>query len=45
VFVLVSTVVGLGWAWVARTRGTVRWSAISHVLFDFAGLGARAYLG
>ena len=43
-FVLVSTLVGLGWAWVARTRRTVLWSAVAHVLFDFSGLGARFYL-
>jgi hypothetical protein len=42
-FVLVSTVVGLLWGWVAFHTRSVRWTSAAHVLFDFSGLGGRVY--
>lgn len=42
-FVIVSGIVGLIWGLVARKSGSILWPAISHVLFDFSGLGARFY--
>jgi hypothetical protein len=41
--VLVAAAVGLMWGWVAYQTGTLVWVTISQVLFDFSGLGARAY--
>lgn len=41
--VIVAGLVGLGWGYVARATGTSRWTAASHALFDFSGLGARIY--
>jgi membrane protease YdiL (CAAX protease family) len=35
---------GLQWGWVAWRTGSIRWTTVSHVLFDFSGLGARLYL-
>jgi membrane protease YdiL (CAAX protease family) len=42
-FVAAAGVVGLMWGWVARGSGSILWPAISHVLSDFSGLGARIY--
>jgi membrane protease YdiL (CAAX protease family) len=39
-FVAVAIVLGLGWGWVARRTGSIRWVVVSHVLLDFGGLGA-----
>lgn len=41
--VLVAIVVGLMWGWVAHQTGSIFWITISHILFDFSGLGARIY--
>ncbi|TVR58046.1 MAG: CPBP family intramembrane metalloprotease [Gemmatimonadales bacterium] len=43
-FVGTATLFGLCWAWVAYRTGPIRWPVISHMLLDFAGLGARVYL-
>lgn len=43
-FVLVAGVVGLMWGWVARASGSILWPTLSHVLFDFSGLGGRVYV-
>lgn len=43
-FVGVAALFGLCWGWVAYRTGSIRWTAISHVLLDFAGLGGRVYL-
>jgi membrane protease YdiL (CAAX protease family) len=42
--VIVAGLVGLIWAWVARRDGSIRATTLSHVLFDFSGLGGRLYL-
>jgi membrane protease YdiL (CAAX protease family) len=42
-FVGVSLLLGLLWSRLANSAGSIRWTALSHVLFDFAGLGALAY--
>ena len=44
-FVLVAGIFGLGWAWLAQPSGSIRWTTLGHVLFDFGGLGALLYLG
>lgn len=41
--VVVAILVGLMWGWVARQTGSIFWVVISHILFDFSGLGARIY--
>lgn len=41
--VVVAVLVGLLWGWVARQTGSIFWVTISHILFDFSGLGARIY--
>ncbi|MGC9469852.1 MAG: CPBP family glutamic-type intramembrane protease [Anaerolineae bacterium] len=41
--VAVAGAVGLMWGWVARQSGSILWTTISHVLFNFSGLGARVY--
>jgi membrane protease YdiL (CAAX protease family) len=41
--VVVAGIVGLMWAWVAGSTGTLLWVTISHILFDFSGLGGRLY--
>jgi membrane protease YdiL (CAAX protease family) len=43
--VLVAGVFGLGWAYVARSTGSLLAVALAHALFDFSGLGGRVYLG
>lgn len=43
--VVVAGLVGLGWAWVAHRTKSILWVTLSHVLFDFSGLGARIYFG
>lgn len=42
--VIVAGLVGLMWGWVARETGSIRWTTVAHVLFDYSGLGARVYL-
>jgi membrane protease YdiL (CAAX protease family) len=41
--VVVAGVVGLMWGWVSRQTGSILWGTVSHILFDFSGLGARIY--
>jgi membrane protease YdiL (CAAX protease family) len=41
--VVVAGVVGLGWGWIVRRTGSLRWSTVAHIAFDFSGLGARLY--
>src|SRR4051812_3658497 len=43
--VAVSLLLGLVWGFVARHTGSIRWTTIAHILFDFSGLGARLYVG
>lgn len=43
-FVAVSILLGLMWGWVAFSTGSILLTFVSHVLFDFSGLGARLYL-
>jgi membrane protease YdiL (CAAX protease family) len=43
-FVAVATILGLVWGWAARRARSLLPGMISHVLFDFSGLGARAFL-
>jgi uncharacterized protein len=42
--VVVSGIVGLMWGWVAHQARSIVWVTVSHVLFDFSGLGGRVYL-
>lgn len=42
--VIVAGLVGLMWGWVARRSGSILRTTISHILFDFSGLGALIYL-
>lgn len=42
--VVVAGVMGLLWGWVAKRTRSIRWTVVSHVLFDYSGLGARIYL-
>ena len=42
-FVGTAALSGLQWGWVAWRTGSIRWTTVSHVLFDFSGLGARLY--
>ena len=42
-FVLFSFCLGLCYAFVANKQQSILWTAIAHILFDFAGLGARVY--
>lgn len=44
ILVVVAGLVGQMWGWVALQTGSILWTAVSHVLFDFSGLGARVYL-
>jgi membrane protease YdiL (CAAX protease family) len=30
---------GLLWAWVANTTGSILWTALAHILIDFSALG------
>ena len=41
--VVVAGLVGAMWAWVANQTGSILWVTVSHILFDFSGLGARIY--
>jgi membrane protease YdiL (CAAX protease family) len=43
-FVVVAGVFGLCWGRVAFRTGSIRWTVVSHVLLDFAGLGALVYV-
>jgi uncharacterized protein len=42
-FVGSGAVVGLLYGWVAWRTRSIRWTTVSHVLFDFSGLGGRIY--
>ena len=42
-FVIGALIVGLCWGWVAFVTGSIFWTTVSHVIFDFLGLGALAY--
>jgi membrane protease YdiL (CAAX protease family) len=42
-FVVVALVLGFVWGRLAERSGSIRLTAVAHVLFDFAGLGALAY--
>lgn len=42
-FVAVSLLLGMVWSRLANSTCSIRWTSLSHVLFDFAGLGALAY--
>ena len=42
-FVGAAAMSGLQWGWVAWRTGSIRWTTVSHVLFDFSALGARLY--
>lgn len=42
--VAVAAALGLLWGWVAYSGGSILWVVVSHILFDFAGLGGRLYL-
>jgi hypothetical protein len=41
--VVAAGIVGLMWGWVAYRSKSVRWTTLSHILFDFSGLGGRVY--
>jgi len=41
--VVVAGLIGLMWSWVANRSQSIRWVTISHILFDFSGLGGRIY--
>jgi membrane protease YdiL (CAAX protease family) len=38
-----ATLVGLMYGLVARHTGSIRWTILSHILMNFAGLGVLAY--
>ena len=40
----VAAALGLLWGWVAYSGGSLVWIIVSHILFDFSGLGGRIYL-
>ena len=42
-FVGVSLLLGLLWSRLSNSSYSIRWTSLTHVLFDFAGLGALAY--
>jgi membrane protease YdiL (CAAX protease family) len=42
--VVVAGIVGLMWGWVAMQIGSLLLVTLSHILFDFSGLGGRIYL-
>ena len=41
--VIAAGVVGLMWGWLAFKTKSIRWTTLSHILFDFSGLGGRVY--
>ena len=41
--VVVAGLVGLMWGWVAWQTGSILWTTVSHIFFDFSGLGGRIY--
>lgn len=41
--VIAAGIVGLMWGWVAFRTKSIRWTSLSHILFDFSGLGGRVY--
>lgn len=43
-FVVFSFFLGLVFAYAAKRQQSVVWTTVAHILFDFAGLGARAYV-
>src|SRR5205085_1805684 len=42
-FVAFATLLGALFGWVAWRSGSIRWTTLVHVLFDFSGLGALIY--
>jgi hypothetical protein len=42
--VVVAGLVGLMWGWVAWSSGSILWVTVSHVPFDFSGLGGKIYV-
>ena len=42
--VAVSAVLGLAWGWVAFSAASILATSVSHLLFDFSGLGAGLYV-
>lgn len=42
--VVTALVIGLMWGWISLRTRSIRWATLSHILFDFSGLGARIYL-
>jgi hypothetical protein len=43
-FALMSILLGLAWGWVARTSGSIRWTAVAHVLLNFAVPAGRWFI-
>lgn len=41
--VVAAGIVGLMWGWLAFRTKSIRWTTLSHILFDFSGLGGRVY--
>lgn len=41
--VVAAGVVGLMWGWVVFRSKSIRWTSLTHILFDFSGLGGRVY--
>lgn len=41
--VIVAGIVGLMLGWVAWQTGSILWATLSHIMFDFSGIGARIY--
>lgn len=41
--VIAAGIVGLMWGWVTYRTKSIRWTGLSHILFDFSGLGGRVY--
>lgn len=43
-FALMSISLGLVWGWVAKTTGSIRWTAVAHILLNFAVPAGRSFL-
>lgn len=42
-FIFGAFFVGLCWGWVVWQTGSILWTSISHIVFDFLGMGALIY--
>jgi len=42
-FIGVATIVGFFYGFIARKYNSIFWTTITHILFDFSGLGGRLY--